>query len=146
MNQRISVDEWFMQMAEVTARRGTCIRRQVGCVLVNSRKQVLSTGYNGTARGTLHCIDSPCQGHKFSEGQGLDVCEAIHAESNAILQCHNVEEIETCYSTTEPCVHCTKLLLNTGCRAVVFRNSYASGGMDLWVRAKSSGTWRYLVA
>jgi len=108
-------------------------------VLVDKRAHVLATGYNGGVPGAPHCIDVPCAGANLPSGQGLDLCEAIHAEQNALLQCYDVHTIATAYVTTAPCVTCTKLLLNTSCEMIVFRDSYAEEHMapakELWRRA-----------
>jgi len=113
-------------MATLVSYRSTCARRAVGCVLVNARGQVLSTGYNGVARGLPHCTEGhPCEGAGAASGTNLDACEAIHAEQNALLQCRDVEDIRWCYVTVSPCVTCVKLLLNTGCRTIIFRERYA---------------------
>jgi dCMP deaminase len=121
-------------MAELVSTRGTCVRRKVGCVLVDKRNHVLSTGYNGPASGLTHCIEEPCQGSNLASGTGLDSCEALHGEMNAILQCKDVYEIETCYTTTAPCITCTKLLMNTSCKRIVFREDYphSERSKELW--------------
>ena len=147
---RLSRDQWAMKMALLTAQRSTCCRGQVGCVLLNSKGHVLSTGYNGVASGLSHCNDegtpdfvdpydtpkvyypSACPGWESSP----DMCEAIHAEQNALLQCKNVYEIYTCYTTLSPCLTCTKLLLNTSCEVIIYHDEYrCSKGLDLWRRA-----------
>lgn len=158
---RPTKDQYFMTIAGVVATRGTCLRRQVGCVLTNSYSHIVATGYNGVARGAKHCnqvsrlepmfaeeqagaldgevfYPNACPGAKAESGTRLDTCEAIHAEQNALLQCHDVETIETCYTTTLPCIHCLKLLLNTGCRRIVYRDDYTPEHRDLvvtlWVK------------
>lgn len=122
--QRPSADAYFLAIAFLAATRGTCIRRRVGCVLVNERRHILATGYNGVARGRVHCISSPCAGSNFASGHGLDKCEAIHAEQNALLQCRDVYAVDTVFCTHSPCITCTKLLLNTGAKRIVFANEY----------------------
>jgi dCMP deaminase len=160
---RISRDEWGLRLAEVTAVRGTCLRRQVGCVLTDSRGRVLATGYNGVASGVLHCNhftgnrvradplalthfreDYPyaCPGAHKASGTGLDACQAVHAEANACLQCRDVDAAETCYVTTSPCVSCVKMLMNTGCHRVVFREAYPHPSRDLWVNSFRGGLQR----
>lgn len=126
---RPDLDTYYLELARVVSTRGTCARRQVGCVLVDEHGQVLSTGYNGRPRGWLHCrgddaTASPCAAASSPSGTNLDGCEAIHAEQNALLQCGDVSRINTCYTTTQPCVTCAKLLLNTGCKRVVFSTTY----------------------
>lgn len=140
---RPNADAYFCNMALVVASRATCARRQVGCVLVNSRRHVLATGYNGVPAGQKHCIDEACEGANFPSGQGLDRCEAIHAEQNALLQCRDVHDIAICYVTTAPCITCVKLLLNTSCRAIVFINDYPHSEIsaERWLRDRSGRLW-----
>ncbi len=123
-HSRPDKDDYFLAMARLVSYRSTCSRRAVGCVLVDKHNHVLATGYNGVASGESHCIDIPCPGSKLPSGTGLDKCEAIHAEQNAILQCSNVRDIETAYITTSCCITCTKLLMNTGCKRIVFIKAY----------------------
>lgn len=123
---RPTLDQYLMGLARLAATRTTCVRRGVGCVLVNARGHVLSIGYNGVASGLPHCNETDhehkwsnlCTGHNLPPG--LDHCEAIHAEQNALLQCRDVHEIETAYVTLSPCKACVKLLMNTSCRRIVF--------------------------
>lgn len=121
---RPSKDEYFISMALLSSTRGTCPRRSVGCVLTNARGHVLSTGYNGPASGMPHCTDEPCAGACAPSGTMLDACEALHAEQNALLQCRDVYTIDTTYVTASPCVTCTKLLLNTSCKRIVYISEY----------------------
>lgn len=121
---RPSTDEYFSSMAMLVAARGTCGRRKVGCVLVDRYNHVLSTGYNGTHSGAAHCIDIPCPGRNQPSGQGLNLCEAIHAEQNALLQCADVHRIYTVYCTASPCIQCMRLLANTSVDRIVFIEEY----------------------
>ncbi len=137
MPRRPNPDEYFLDMAELVSNRSTCIRKQVGCVLVNVRGHVLATGYNGVPRGWDHCNeDSPCPGVNAASGTNLDACFATHAEQNALLQCPDVNQIWSCYVTYSPCVHCTKLLLNTSCKRIVFAEIYAHDDVskEMWRR------------
>lgn len=130
---RPSVDQYFMSLVDVVSSRGSCIRRKVGCILVNSRNQVLATGYNGPPSGLPNCVDEPCSGAECKSGEGLDKCQAVHAEQNALLQCHNVYEIDTAYCSCAPCIHCVKLLMNTSCKRIVFLNDYPhTDSKKLW--------------
>ncbi len=125
-----------MAMANLVSTRSTCRRRQVGCVLVNWRNHVLATGYNGVPSGASHCAeDAPCEGWDAPSGERLDACQAIHAEQNALIQCRDAHAIATAYVTAFPCVHCTKILLNTSCRRIVYGDEYP-GGQALWKRQK----------
>ncbi len=133
---RPSRDEVCLEKVQSIAKRGTCIRRRVGCLLTNSRGHTLSDGYNGVPSGWVHCIDTPCIGASYSTGQGLDKCEAIHAEQNALLQCPDVFSIQRCYVTHSPCVSCVKLLLNTSCRWIIFTHEYSHHeSKGLWEKA-----------
>lgn len=129
---RLSKDQWGLQLAHDTSKRSTCILRAVGCVLVDEYGYILSTGYNGVPRGMPNCNDTvthedgvffkhSCHGHPQ---QNPEDCRAVHAEANALLQCADVNKIHTCYTTHRPCWHCTKLLLNTSCKRVVFLHDH----------------------
>ena len=116
----------FMEIAHVLARRSTCSRRAVGCVLVNDHNHIIGTGYNGSPVGAPHCIANPCSGARSGHGSGLDLCDAIHAEQNALLQCRDVQEIATIYTTSFPCAHCFKMIANTSCCEIYFAEEYPS--------------------
>jgi dCMP deaminase len=136
--RRPSREETALSLAAIWAKRGTCCRRQVGCVLVDADGHELSTGYNGPASGMPHCTrETPCPGASSPSGQGLDLCEAVHAEANALLFCPDVRKIEYAYVTCSPCVHCVKLLMNTGCRVIIFSERYAhdQAAEALWTRS-----------
>jgi len=157
---RPSRDQWAMRLATITAGRTTCFRRAVGCVLLNARGHVVATGYNGVAAGLPHCnevktVDNhtqqltihsfphACSGAREPSGTNLDSCQAIHAEQNAMLQCSDVYSIDACYVTVSPCVTCCKLLLNTGCKRIVYAVEYPHPtAKELWVRA--GRTWEQL--
>lgn len=144
---RPSRDDMFLNMCLLVATRATCARRKVGCVLVSSQGHVLSTGYNGPAAKQPHCVDQPCPGANAKSGESLDLCEALHSEQNAMLQCRDVREIMTCYCTTAPCVTCTKLLMNTGCKEIVFLEDYPQSAESrrLWESSGEPGwkrAWR----
>jgi dCMP deaminase len=123
---RPSKIDYFMTIAQVVSTRGTCIRRQVGCVLIDFHDHIMSTGYNGVPKGMPHCIDEPCSGADCESGQGLELCEAIHAEQNALLQCKDTNFIKACYTTVFPCMHCIKLLMNTSCNEIFYMNTYTN--------------------
>ena len=130
---RPSRDEVYLKIAELIATRGTCIRRQVGCVLVDARGRILSTGYNGVAAGRKHCSEGePCPGACYPSGQGLDECEAIHAEQNAILLLRDPWTVDTAYVTVSPCLSCIKLLLGTSCKRIVCRYLYPHVNAVKW--------------
>jgi len=117
-----------MQMAQVVAERSTCLRRQVGAVIVKD-KQILSTGYNGSPSGLKHCDEIGClrQSLGVPSGERHEICRAVHAEQNALVQAakHGVAITGAdLYTTHQPCVLCTKLLINAGIKRVIFTYSY----------------------
>lgn len=129
---RPNQDTYFMSMVRLVASRSTCARREVGCVLINDRNHIIATGYNGVPSGFDHCTDNPCPGAKHESGKGLEDCLAIHAEQNALLQCHDVFKIKTAYVTTFPCMTCLKLLMNTSCERIVYLEDYPGSNVRLW--------------
>lgn len=132
-------DHYFIAMARLVATRSTCVRRSVGCVLVNARGHVLATGYNGVPAKSPHCneaIQFRCAGANAPSGTQLDACLAVHAEQNAILQCTDAYAIAKAYITAFPCPSCAKLLLNTTCRQIVYLEPYGTGeAMTMWTGA-----------
>jgi dCMP deaminase len=122
---RPDVDRWALGIARAVSARGACQKRRVGCVLLDHERRIVATGYNGPARGIPNCVDRPCMGAGTRSGSGM--CIAVHAEQNALLQCRDVLAVTTCYVTLEPCAPCVKLLLNTGCRRIIFSEAYESG-------------------
>jgi dCMP deaminase len=126
--QRPSWDVYFLQLARQAATRSTCLRRQVGAVLVRDRR-ILATGYNGSPRGVAHCLDIGCLRDQLGipSGERQELCRAIHAEQNAIIQAavHGVAiEGATCYTTLQPCVLCAKMLINCGVREIHYAEGY----------------------
>ena len=127
--ERISWDEYFMSMAELASKRSTCLRRQVGAVIVKDN-QVLATGYNGAPSGLKHCTEiGGCERARLNipSGQRHELCRALHAEQNAIIQAAKVgvsTEGATIYITLQPCVICAKMLVNAGIKRIVFRGEY----------------------
>lgn len=133
---RISKDQLYLEIAELIATRGTCARRQVGCVLVDKHGRILSTGYNGVASGQPHCSDPAhrCSGADSPSGTNLGACQAIHAEQNAILFLPDPFAVDTAYLTDTPCESCMKLLLGTSCNRIVANRSYPhTEAISLWL-------------
>lgn len=129
LDQRPSWDEYFMQICRVVATRSTCLRRQVGAVLVSERR-ILSTGYNGAPKGLKHCAElGGCYREKMNvpSGERQELCRALHAEQNAIIQAalHGVStEGGTIYVTHQPCITCAKMIINAGIVRVVCAQTY----------------------
>lgn len=119
---------YFMSIASVVASRSTCLRRQVGAVIVRGR-QIVSTGYNGAPRGVRHCTVVGCLRKELGipSGERHEICRGSHAEVNAIVQAaatgSSTEGAEL-YCTHEPCSFCTKAIINAGIRRIVFAASY----------------------
>ncbi|HEY5386675.1 MAG TPA: cytidine/deoxycytidylate deaminase family protein [Thermoleophilia bacterium] len=125
---RPSWHEYFLQLAQQAATRSTCLRRQVGAVLVRD-KRLLATGYNGSPRGTAHCLEVGCLREQMGipSGERQELCRAIHAEQNAIIQAavHGVAiEGATLYTTLQPCILCAKMLINCGVREIHYLEGY----------------------
>ena len=129
---RPSYDEWFMKIAHIVAQRSTCSRRAVGCVIVDSENRILATGYNGVPSGVFHCTSRACPGAGASSGTSLDVCQALHAEQNAIARLENVRCAHTLYCTTSPCISCTKLIAATPIKRIVAALPYPASGEKFW--------------
>jgi dCMP deaminase len=128
---RPELDEYFMEIAKVVASRSTCLRRKAGAVLVKD-KRILSTGYNGVPKGLPHCEDTGCPRADYPSGTHHELCRAVHSEQNAIVQAaiHGVSiEGATLYCTLQPCIICTKMLINAGIKRVVFREDYPDDGL-----------------
>ena len=127
--KRPTWDEYFMEMAELTAKRSTCSRRQVGAVIVRDNRAV-ATGYNGAPRGLAHCEEKGgCLRQKLNvpSGQRHELCRALHAEQNAIISAAsmgNAIEGGTIYITHQPCVICAKMSVNAGIKRIVVREGY----------------------
>ena len=127
--KRPSWDEYFMEMAELTAKRSTCMRRHVGAVIVKDR-HAIATGYNGAPSGIMHCEErGGCirQQLNVPSGQWHELCMALHAEQNAIIQAAvmgNSVEGGTIYITHQPCAICAKMILNAGIKRIVIKEGY----------------------
>jgi len=135
MSARLGVHEYYLRMALLASERGTCSRRKVGAVLVDESNRVLSVGYNGNPSGRSHCIDSPCSGAEEKSGEGLDKCEAIHAEISALGACRDIQAIHSIYTTTSPCIHCVSALLATPCQNIYFIEEYPhADSKDRWMK------------
>ncbi len=128
MLERPDWDIYFLLMAQVAATRSTCLRRRVGAVLVRDR-QILSTGYNGASRGVRHCEATGCLRERLgiASGERHEICRGSHAEINAIAQAASAGTSTAgswLYCTHEPCVYCTKALINAGCEKVLYLYPY----------------------
>ena len=127
----------MLELARVIAGRSTCRRRAVGAVAVDSYGRVLSMGHNGVPRGQAHCADFPCSGFKSPSGVDLGACQAVHAEMNALLFCPDVMKIDTLYVTTSPCLLCTRMILNTSCRRIIYDEVYDQEAIE-WLTSQGA--------
>ena len=130
MERRPNWDEYFMDFAVLTARRSTCLRRQVGAVIVQD-KHIIATGYNGAPRGIEHCgeREGGCLREQLGvpSGEKHELCRALHAEQNAIIQAATLgQSVEgaTIYITHQPCVIYAKMIINAGIQRIVVRERY----------------------
>lgn len=125
---RPSWNQYFMDIADLVASRSTCLRRKVGAVIVKDRR-ILTTGYNGAPSGLPHCEIVGCLREKLSipSGQQQELCRGLHAEQNAIIQAalHGISiQNSYLYCTDQPCITCSKMIINAGIRKVFYRKNY----------------------
>jgi len=132
--ERPGWDVYFMDIARMVASRSNCVKRKVGAVIARDRR-IISTGYNGTPRGTRNCNEGGCpRCNAFAPGgTRLDECLCSHGEENALTQAayHGVSvRGGTIYSTFSPCLTCTKMIINAGIVEVVFDADYPLGDVS----------------
>lgn len=125
---RPSWDEYFLEIANLVSKRSTCLRRQVGALLVKD-KRILATGYNGTPKSLPHCLDIGClrEQLKIPSGERHELCRGLHAEQNALLQAslHGISVKDgVLYCTNQPCIICAKMLINAGIKEVIILHGY----------------------
>lgn len=124
-------DLYFIRIARVAASRSNCMKRKVAALIVKDGR-IISTGYNGTPRGTVNCNEGGCpRCNAFKpSGHNLSECYCSHAEENAIVQSayHGIEiKGASIYTTFSPCLLCTKMIINSGLKEVVFNQAYPLG-------------------
>lgn len=110
--------EFIMEMAFLVAERSPCLRKQVGCILIDKNFHVLATGYNGPPRDWPHC--KTCKRKGKDPAIDYLACNAVHAEQNAVIQCYDTSKIDACFVTHFPCPACSRLLHNTKCRKIFY--------------------------
>jgi len=127
-DQRPDWDTYFMKICHVVAERSTCLRRQVGALLVSDRR-ILATGYNGAPKGLRHCAEVGCLRTRLGipSGERQELCRGVHAEQNAIIQAAvygiALQEV-TLYCTIQPCITCAKMLINANVKRIVYEGTY----------------------
>lgn len=127
---RLPRDQLLMEVALLYKRRSTCLRRQVGAVLVREGR-ILSTGYNGAPAGVPHCMPDSC-------GPSNPCIRTIHAEANVIAFAARTGVITdgtSLYTTASPCIECAKLLINAGVCRVIYDEEYRDTGPIVLLRS-----------
>lgn len=132
---RISKDDYYLEVAEVILKRSTCLRRHYGAVIVNN-DIIIATGYNGSPRKKVNCDKvGVCKREvmKIAKGERYELCEAVHAEQNALINTSRQamlggimyivgKEVSTGeYANPKPCAICEKMILNSGLSKVIGR-------------------------
>ena len=159
---RLSKDEYYLAIAKAVCLRSSCIRRQFGAIVVRD-DAVVSTGYNGPARGVVNCEEAGCLKDKLDlpHYEGYDYCPGIHAEENAVINAarHGASILGgTLYlygrkfgddSPVEgrPCDRCKRAIINSGIESVVTKK--ADGGVEVydvvdWVKEDTENYQRKL--
>lgn len=121
-------DNYFLELTDVVKKRSTCLRRQVGAIIVKD-SHILSTGYNGVPAKISHCSEVGCLREKLKvpSGERHELCRGLHAEQNAIIQAalHGVSiKDSTIFTNTKPCSICTKMIINAGIKRIVYQIDY----------------------
>jgi dCMP deaminase len=134
MKNRPSKEEYYLSIAREVAKRGTCLRRNFGAVIVNN-DQIVSTGYSGAPRGSPNCIDlerCPREEMDIPRGERYELCRSVHAEMNAVIHAPRTQMVgSTLYlaginmadgqmlKDTIPCKLCTRVIINAGIGTVI---------------------------
>ena len=121
---------YYLDIAETVCERGTCLRRNFGAIIVHN-DEIIATGYNGAPRGLEHCgeREGGCLRQQLGipSGEKHELCRALHAEQNAIIQAATLgQSIEgaTIYITHQPCVICAKMIINSGISKIIVKEGY----------------------
>ena len=127
--ERVSKENYYLDIAQTVAERATCLRRKFGAIIVKN-DVIVSTGYNGAPRGRKNCTDlNFCYRDKLNipRGERYEMCRSVHAEQNAICQAAyygHATAGSTIYVTISPCLTCAKLIINAGIKEVVYGGDY----------------------
>jgi len=126
--------KYFEDITDAVSERGTCDRKQVGCILVRD-KRILATGFNGAMSGAEDCDEI---GHLMVDGHCI---RTVHAEINALAQCAKYGiscDEATAYINTFPCFDCFKALVNAGIKNIYYKSEYNSEGKGLVIEFASA--------
>ncbi len=123
-----------MTIAKLVSKRSTCLRRNIGAVLVKD-KRIIATGYNGAPTGIRHCEETGCLREKLGikSGERHELCRGLHAEQNVIIQAayYGVSTKDTVlYSTHKPCIICSKMIINAGIKKIYYLEGYPDALAD----------------
>jgi len=149
---------YYLDIAEVTASRSTCLRRKFGCIIVKN-DEIIATGYNGAPRGRKHCDDlDKCMREELDipRGERYEICRSVHAEANAIVSVARRDTIGgTIYMAcinkvtgelepnTTSCLMCKRLVINAGIKEVIVRDTkdtYTIYKVEDWINNDESLT------
>ena len=135
---RVDKTNYYLDIAEIVAERGTCIRNNYGSVIVKN-DEIISTGYTGAPRGRKNCLDlGVCRRNvnNTPSGAGYELCRSVHIEQNAIISAKRKDMIGAIlylvginkrngeYITdNEPCTLCKRIIINSGVEKVIMRDS-----------------------
>ncbi len=128
LESRPDWNSYFMEIATLVSKRSTCLRRQVGAIVVKDRN-ILTTGYNGVPSGITHCEVTGCLREKLNvpSGERHELCRGLHAEQNAIIQAayHGTSiKDSVLYCTNLPCSICSKMIINAGIKKIIYQDGY----------------------
>ena len=138
MEQRISKENYYLNIAETVLERATCLRRGFGAIIVKN-DEIISTGYNGAPRGRRNCVDMGfCtrEAMKVPRGERYELCRSVHAEANAIISAarrdmvggtlylvgRNAQTGELLHDATS-CAMCRRMVINAGLSKVIIRTT-----------------------
>ncbi len=158
MKNRPSWHQYFMEMAFLVAKRSTCLRRQVGAIIVKNN-QVISTGYNGSPKHVRHCAETGCLREKLKvpSGERHELCRGVHAEQNAIIQAAiNGTSLHdsVLYCTNQPCIICSKMLINAEIKQIYIVEPYPDAlahemleeaGINVYIVNQESGDLKKII-
>lgn len=151
--KRPSFEEYYLNIAKAVSERSTCLRRHYGAVIVKDNR-IVSTGYNGSASGEVNCCDrGVCKREelKIPHGERYEMCEAVHAEQNAILQAsasemknavmyvYGYDCIEDRMCSGKACKMCNRFIRNSGIRMVVISDPENEDGYSKIIVKASKG-------
>ncbi len=153
MPKRVDKTNYYLDIAETVAERGTCIRKDYGCIIVKN-DEIISTGYSGAPRGRTNCIDlGYCTKKKIYPDihhGGHDACRSVHAEQNAIISAARKDMLgSTMYLVGRrkdnnkyeegamSCQMCRKMIINAGIKKIIVRvtrSKYIELDVDEWIK------------